>query len=78
MRRTFAFLLLSLAVTSVASAAGWKKSYFGATKTGTWARYIDHSSDPANVDMTVTQTRLPDDDGRLHIELKMDSAGSTH
>ena len=75
MRRTFALLVLSLAFSSVASAAGWKKAYFGATKPGTWARYIDHSSDPANVDMTVTQTRLGDDEGRPQIELKMDSNG---
>ena len=54
MRRTFVLLVLSLAISSIASAAGWKKAYFGATKPGTWARYIDHSSDPANVDMTVT------------------------
>jgi hypothetical protein len=75
MRRIFVLLLLSLAVTSLASVAGWKKSYFGATKPGTWARYVDHSSDPANVDMTVTMTRLPDDDGRPRIEMMMDSAG---
>jgi hypothetical protein len=75
MRRTFVLLLLSLAIPSFASAAGWKKAYFGATKPGTWARYVDHSSDPANADMTVTQTRLGDDEGRLRIELKMDSNG---
>ncbi|MEA2337274.1 MAG: hypothetical protein QOE82_1281, partial [Thermoanaerobaculia bacterium] len=75
MRRTFVLLVLSLAVTSLASAAGWKKSYFGATKPGTWARYIDHSSDPANPDMTVTLTRLGDDEGRPQIEMKMDSGG---
>ncbi|MEA2325271.1 MAG: hypothetical protein QOE68_230, partial [Thermoanaerobaculia bacterium] len=40
-----------------------------------WARYIDHSSDPANPDMTVTLTRLGDDEGRPQIELKMDSNG---
>ena len=67
MRRTFALLVLSLAFSSVASAAVWTKAYFGATKPGTWARYIDHSSDPANVDMTVTQTRLGDDEGRPQI-----------
>jgi hypothetical protein len=75
MRRTFVLLLLSLTVCSMATAAGWKKSYFGATKPGTWARYIDHSSDPANVDMTVTMTRLGDDEGRPRIEMKMDSNG---
>ena len=75
MRRTAVLLFLSLAVASLASAAGWKKSYFGATKPGTWARYIDHSSDPANVDMTVTMTRLGDDEGRPRIEMKMDSNG---
>jgi hypothetical protein len=74
MRRTFMLLVLSLTISAVAS-AGWKKAYFGATKPGTWARYIDHSSDPANVDMTVTQTRLGDDEGRPQIELKMDSNG---
>lgn len=75
MRRTFVLLFLSLAISPFAFAAGWKKSYFGATKPGTWARYIDHSSDPANVDMTVTMTRLGDDEGRPQIELKMDSNG---
>lgn len=75
MRRTLVLLVISLAITPFASAAGWKKAYFGATKPGTWARYIDHSSDPANVDMTVTQTRLGDDEGRPQIELKMDSNG---
>ncbi|HEY4641812.1 MAG TPA: hypothetical protein VII75_10750, partial [Thermoanaerobaculia bacterium] len=75
MRRTFVLLVLSLAISPFASAAGWKKSYFGATKPGTWARYIDHSSDPANVDMTVTMTRLGDDEGRPQIEMKMDSNG---
>jgi len=75
MRRTFVVLLLSLAVSSLASAAGWKKNYFGATKPGSWARYIDHSSDPANADMTVTMTRLSDDDSRPRIEMKMDSGG---
>src|SRR4051794_2434723 len=79
MRRTFVLLVLSLVISasfsSGALAAGWKKSYFGATKPGTWARYIDHSSDPANVDMTVTLTRLGDDEGRPQIELKMDSNG---
>jgi hypothetical protein len=75
MRRTFVLLVLSLAVSTIASAAGWKKPYFGATKPGTWARYIDHSSDPANVDMTVTMTRLGDDEGRPRIEMKMDSNG---
>jgi hypothetical protein len=75
MRRTFVLLVLSLTISTFVSAAGWKKSYFGATKPGTWARYIDHSSDPANVDMTVTQTRLGDDEGRPQIEIKMDSNG---
>jgi len=75
MRRTFALLVLSLAISPFAAAADWKKAYFGATKPGTWARYIDHSSDPANVDMTVTLTRLGDDDGRPQIEMKMDSNG---
>jgi hypothetical protein len=75
MRRTFILLVLSLAICPLASAAGWKKAYFGATKPGTWARYIDHSFDPANVDMTVTQTRLGDDEGRPQIELMMDSNG---
>jgi hypothetical protein len=75
MRRTFLLLVVSLAIPCIASAAGWKKTYFGATKPGTWARYIDHSSDPANVDMTVTLTRLGDDEGRPRIELKMDSNG---
>jgi hypothetical protein len=75
MRRTLALLVLSLAIAPFASAAGWKKPYFGATKPGAWARYIDHSSDPANVDMTVTLTRLGDDEGRPQIELKMDSNG---
>jgi hypothetical protein len=75
MRRTFVLLVLSLAISPFASAAGWKKAYFGATKPGTWARYIDHSSDPANPDMTVTMTRLGDDEGRPQIEMKMDSNG---
>ncbi|HEV7488100.1 MAG TPA: hypothetical protein VGQ65_20700 [Thermoanaerobaculia bacterium] len=75
MRRTMFLLVLSLVISPFASAAGWKKAYFGATKPGTWARYLDHSSDPANVDMTVTQTRLGDDEGRPQIELKMDSNG---
>src|SRR3954452_6211772 len=75
MRRIFVLLVLSLAVASYASPARWKKSYFAATKPGTWARYIDHSSDPANPDMTVTMTRLGDDEGRLQIEVKMDSNG---
>jgi hypothetical protein len=75
MRRTFTLLLLSLALSPFAFAAGWKKAYFGATKAGTWARYIDHSSDPANPDMTVTLTRLGDDEGRPQIEMKMDSNG---
>jgi hypothetical protein len=75
MRRTIVVLLLSLAVTPLASAAGWKKAYFGATKPGTWARYVDHSSDPDNADMTVTMTRLTDDEGRPRIETKMDSGG---
>jgi hypothetical protein len=75
MRRTLVLLVVSLAMSSMASAAGWKKAYFGATKPGTWSRYIDHSSDPANVDMTVTLTRLGDDQGRPQIELKMDSKG---
>ena len=75
MRRTFVLLVLSLVISSTAAAAGWKKAYFGATKPGTWARYLDHSSDPANVDMTVTMTRLGDDEGRPQIEMKMDSNG---
>jgi len=75
MRRTFVLLVVSLAISPFAFAAGWKKAYFGATKPGTWARYIDHSSDPANPDMTVTMTRLADDQGRLQIEMKMDSNG---
>ncbi|HEX3578594.1 MAG TPA: hypothetical protein VHY33_08530 [Thermoanaerobaculia bacterium] len=75
MRRIFVLLILSLATSPFASAAGWKKAYFGDTKPGTWARYADHSSDPANVDMTVTLTRLGDDEGRPQIEMKMDSNG---
>ncbi|HEV7571285.1 MAG TPA: hypothetical protein VGQ21_07265 [Thermoanaerobaculia bacterium] len=75
MRRTLVLLVVSLVISPFASAAGWKKAYFGATKPGTWARYIDHSSDPANVDMTVTLARLGDDEGRPQIELKMDSNG---
>jgi hypothetical protein len=75
MRRSLLFSLLSLAISTLAFAAGWKKAYFGATKPGTWARYIDHSSDPANPDMTVTQTRLGDVDGQPRIDIKMDSAG---
>jgi hypothetical protein len=34
MRRTFLLVVLSLAISSFASAAGWKKAYFGATKPG--------------------------------------------
>jgi hypothetical protein len=79
MRRTFVLLVLSLTIAALFSsgafAAGWKKAYFGATKPGTWARYIDHSSDPTNPDMTVTLTRLGDDEGRPQIEMKMDSGG---
>jgi hypothetical protein len=75
MRRTFVLFVLSLTVCSIASAAGWKKSYFGATKPGTWARYLDHSADPANPDMTVTMTRLGDQEGQARIETIMDSAG---
>src|SRR5947209_7652325 len=75
MRRIFVLLVLSLVVSSIASAAGWKKAYFGATKPGTWARYVDHSSDPASVRMIVTLTPLGDDEGRPQIELKMDSNG---
>ncbi|HEV7427469.1 MAG TPA: hypothetical protein VGQ46_13980 [Thermoanaerobaculia bacterium] len=75
MRRILVVLAVSLVISSSAVAAGWKKAYFGATKPGTWARYIDHSSDPANVDMTVTLTRLGDDEGRLQIQMKMDSNG---
>jgi hypothetical protein len=79
MRRTFVPVVLSLTISALfssgASAAGWKKAYFGATKPGTWARYLDHSFDPVNPDMTVTQTRLGDDEGRLQVELKMDSNG---
>ncbi|MBV8544488.1 MAG: hypothetical protein JO093_23935 [Acidobacteria bacterium] len=73
MRRIY--FVLVLAVAPFAVAAGWKKAYFGATKPGTWARYVDHSSDPANPDMTVTLTRLGDDEGRPQIEMKMDSGG---
>ena len=75
MRRILVVLFLSLAIAPFVFAAGWKKAYFGATKPGTWARYIDHSSDPANPDMTVTLTRLGDDEGRPQIEMKMDSNG---
>ncbi len=75
MRRTIVLVVLSFAISPFASAAGWKKAYFGATKPGTWARYVDHASDPADGDMTVTQTRLVDDEGRPQIELKMDSNG---
>ena len=75
MRRIFVLLVLSLVISWTASASGWKKSYFGATKPGTWARYVDHSSDPASVRMIVTLTRLGDDEGRPQIELKMDSNG---
>src|SRR5947209_1265075 len=35
MRRTFVLLVLSLAISPLASAAGWKKAYFGAAKPGT-------------------------------------------
>lgn len=75
MRRILVLVVLALSFSSLAFAAGWKKAYFGATKAGTWARYADHSSDPAAGDMTTTQTRLSDEDGQVRIELKMDSAG---
>jgi hypothetical protein len=75
MRRTLALLLLSLTVTSLASAAGWKKSYFGATKPGTWALYNDHTSYPETGDMTTTLTRLDNEGGQPRIEMKMGSGG---
>ncbi len=75
MRHILVLLLLSLGISSLASAAGWKKAYFGATKPGTWARYIDHSSETEGVDMTTTMSRLGDDDGQARIEMKMDSGG---
>jgi hypothetical protein len=78
MRRTLALLLLSLTMTPLASAAGWKKSYFGATKPGTWARYADHTSYLMNIDVatTMTMTRLSDEDSQPRIEMKvLDSDG---
>ena len=75
MRRIVVLVVLALSLTQLAAAAGWKKAYFGATKPGTWARYADHSSDPAGGDMTTTQTRLPDEDGQVRLESKMDSGG---
>lgn len=75
MRRIFALLLFSLTMASLASGAGWKKSYFGATRPGTWARYADHTSYPWDGQVTTTMTRLGDEDGQPRIEMKVDSGG---
>lgn len=69
MRRTVILLLVFLAV-STSWAAGWKKAYFGATKAGSWARYANHSSEPAAGDWTTTYLRLPDDGSQLRLQME--------
>lgn len=56
-RLLFAFALLFAA--PLLLAAGWKKPYFGATKSGSWAKYTE---DAGTMKMTTVNTRFADTD----------------
>jgi hypothetical protein len=62
--------MLSAAVASGADAAGYKKSYFGATKPGSWAQYTMKVEGQA--DMGYLSTRLPDDAGQQRVQVRVE------
>lgn len=65
--RKITLCLLILLVSAGSGVAGQlKKSYFAATKVGTWAQYKQSSSNGSS--MTTTDMRLADADGRIVIE----------
>lgn len=71
MRNTAVAALLLAAAPFAFAASGFKKAYFGATKPGTWAKYLMHSS---GGDMKYTYTRLPDDAEQPRIEIRVEMA----
>jgi len=72
--KTVAFLtalLLSLFTLAVGAANdGYKKSYFGATRVGSWAQYTMKTE--GQPDMAYTNARLPDVDGHQRVEVRVE------
>jgi hypothetical protein len=69
--RRFVIALALILFASVSFASGWKKSYFGATKPGSWARYQDQAK--GGPPSTSTYTRLPDENGFVRIAIRNDA-----
>src|SRR5437763_362968 len=68
-------VLLVLLIAPTLFAAGWKKTYFGATPPGSWARYSETAPE---MKMTTTMTRLADDDGSARIALEITFANNQY
>src|SRR5258706_12079747 len=74
--RSVWFALALLFVAPLTFAAGWKKPYFGATKSGSWAKYSDVAGD---MKMTTVSTRFPDaDTGARRIGSRTEFAGNQY
>lgn len=67
-----AALTLSLIASGAAAAdgVGYKKAYFDATRTGSWAQYTMKAEGQA--DMGYTNARLPDADGHQRVEVRVE------
>jgi hypothetical protein len=67
-----AVVTLSLIAFGAAAAegVGYKKSYFGTTRAGSWAQYTMKAEGQA--DMSYTNTRLPDIDGHQRVEVRVE------
>ena len=62
--------IVSLNAVSAAAATGYQKTYFGATKPGSWAQYTMRVE--GQPDMGYLNTRLPDGAGRQRVEVRIE------
>lgn len=62
--------LLATGLATAAGAAGYTKSYFGATKPGSWAQYT--MTVVGQPDMGYVSTRLPDTGGNQRVEMRVE------
>src|SRR3954451_6233906 len=74
--RRLSFALALLFAAPLLFAAGWRKPYFGATKSGSWAKYND---DAGTMKMTTVTTRFADTDtGAPRIGSSTEFAGNQY
>ncbi len=62
--------LCSIGIAAAADSPGYRKAYFGATKSGTFAQYVMKIEGQPDIGSTVT--RLPDENGQQRVEVRIE------